>query len=131
MSALEAVLRTTEQTIIDRGEKLIGSLVDDGLNLQVQILDTAYTKTGIARVAAGGESAGRNRSGHMIEQIDNSVESTKESVTGRWGWPNPEAYFDEQDSGTDKIPAADSLVKSFLVIREKFFAGIGDIVRGR
>lgn len=131
MNDLEAAVLTTSQKLADAAERIVKESVDEGMNLQIKTLVDAHTRTGLKRVAYQTDSGepGRDKTGHMIEQIDNDVDISEsaagKTVRGRWGWlDGVEPYFVAQDDGTDIIPAADSLVGSFLTEREKFAARV-------
>jgi hypothetical protein len=77
---------------------------------QVAALNAAETRTGIARMDAGGPgTAGRNKTGHMIDEITHETHDEGELLVGTWGWDNPEEYFIDQEFGKGRIEKANSL----------------------
>ena len=135
--AMLAKFETMERKALDQGETLITELTHEAAIRQAKILEDATTKTGERRAATGGRSSqygstspGRVDSGLMINQINSRVERDDNSVSGTWGWFDPEEYFSAQDNGTGRIPAANSLFGSYVEAREKFLSGISQIVRG-
>jgi hypothetical protein len=106
------------------GEQIMKETVEAAKADQIALLEAATTPTGDRRVAAGGVSAGRHETGHMIDMLDSNVTVSENTITGTWGWPNPEDYFLEQDDGQGRIPAAHSLLNSFTKAREEFFGRV-------
>lgn len=106
--------------------------------LRVQdILEAATTPTGERRVAAGGVSAGRHRSGNMVSSISYSDisegirEGSAEWFSFGWFSEYVEAYFREQDLGINGPPPAGALHGAFIEAREMYIGLLGDILKAR
>jgi len=84
------------------------------------------TRYGAKRFAAGkGRSAGRDHTGAMIDSISSDVKSAKTEVVGHWGWIDEfKDYFGYQDWGTSRVPAAHSLLDSYVQARAKFISRV-------
>lgn len=108
---------------------IVSDVVYEAAQEQAKILEDAVTRTGIARAARGG-LPGRHETGHMINQISNEVQVDEDHIVGTWGWDDPEGYFEEQDWGGERIPAAHSLLGSFISAEEKVKRRIRDAVKG-
>lgn len=122
LNTLGTELRAQSRFAIDASEQVMEQTMDEAVELQRTLLDRATTRTGEERLGRGrGNTAGRNDTGQMIGSISSDVETTRNRVTGRWGWPkNAEHYFAAQDFGgsPSRIPAAHSLLDSFISMRE-------------
>lgn len=116
--SLAIKLRIEGEGIRQEVEQIVAEVVDIGAKEQRQLLDRAVTRYGGERFARGrGRSAGRNDTGAMIDDVESSVASSKNRVTGRWGWVNgARDYYKYQDWGVG-VPAAHSLLDSFMVVR--------------
>lgn len=141
-SNLTIIMDKLEQTVpqlVEGGRVIVEETVLQGQQQQIQALEDAVTKTGLERQAQGGQP-GRDLSGHMIAAIDSDTTVSGNTVSGGWGWNNPEDYFLQQDDGFEKIPAANSLrtsmegdaagFGSFVNLREEFFGRVIDLVKG-
>lgn len=126
-----AGLQKRKIDIINEAEKIVEETVTEGLALQRRLLDLAVTRTGSERFAAGqGGSAGRNDTGALIAGTSKQTSRvSKTRVEGRYGWlrptpDNPEGKILAQDFGSSKwnIPAAHSLLDSYMALRAKFYA---------
>jgi hypothetical protein len=77
-------------------------------------LDAAITSYGLYRMSRGiGNTAGRNDEGNMISKLTAlEPESDGNTVEGSFGWTEQdfEEYFEYQEEGTSRIPAAYSLL---------------------
>lgn len=120
LNTLRTELRAQSRFAIDASEQVMEQTMDEAVELQRTLLDRATTRTGEERLGRGrGNTVGRNDTGQMIGSISSDVETTRNRVTGRWGWPfTAEDYYRFQDFGTGKIPAAHSLLDSFVAMRE-------------
>jgi hypothetical protein len=130
---LTVIMESLQQTIpqlIEAGQAIVEETVLQGQQDQITILENAVTKTGLARQEEGGQP-GRDLSGHMIAEIGSDVTTSGNTVSGSWGWDNPEEYFLQQDDGFERIPAAHSLFGSFTANREDFYAKVLDLVSGK
>ena len=114
----------------DAAEQVIQTTVDEAEQLQKRLLDNAVTMTGADRISRGrGNTAGRNDSGAMIDAISNTVDAEDGRVTGKYGWVNEQRdYFSYQDWGTKRVPAAHSLLDSFVAVRADFIRRMRRIV---
>lgn len=114
----------------DAAEQVIQMTTDEAVQVQKQLLDAAVTRTGAARISRGqGRTAGRNDSGTMIEAIDREVSFEQGRVVGKYGWVNGyQDYFSYQDFGTGRVPAAHSLLDSFVQMRIRFIQRMRRIV---
>jgi hypothetical protein len=120
-----AVQVVTDQFMGD-AEEIVQESVVEAAAFQAQALEDAVTPTGERRAALGGGSPGRHLTGHMIDEITTDVTVDGNTVTGTWGWDDPESYILQQEHGSDdpRVPAADSLATSFIPARESFYARI-------
>lgn len=110
--ALAAKIEGIEANLLDQAQVIVKEVTDIALNAQVQRMEDMVTMTGIRRVASGrGAHAGRIDTGAMVGNIDTSVATIGNTVRGEWGWINHyEDYYGEQENGTEKIMAANSLL---------------------
>jgi hypothetical protein len=130
---IAAGLKRRQQIVLEEVEQIVQETVLEAEGLQKELLDRAVTRGGAERFSRGrGGSAGRNDSGDMIRAIDSDTKrSGRTRVEGRFGWlRDKEAYYGIQDFGGNGIPAAHSLLDSFLVAREKFKARMRGVGRG-
>ena len=93
--------------------------------------EAAETKTGRKRVEDGrGRFAGRHVTGNLVGSITYSVERVGDTWIGRYGWPNPEDYFLDQDdpetgpSGNTNFDGVHAIAKSFITARENFYNAV-------
>ena len=119
-----------EERFIEAGTEIVRKTVREGAELQAEALDEAETDWGRDRFSKGrGNSAGRNDTGNMIDEITYGVERHNNSIIGFWGWDNPDPhdaeYFAIQEA------TAQSLHESFTPMREKFFGRVRKLIRGR
>lgn len=134
-------LRTLETRIgripgvaLDAAEQIVGETVKEGAAMQRDLLDRATTRTGSERFGRGrGGSAGRNDTGKMIDAIDSTSSATSRRAEGSWGWLPPvedAGKIAAQDFGSSRwnIPAAHSLVDSFITTREQFYRRVKRMV---
>lgn len=125
-----ASLGAIEERLVDRAMDLMEKTVDEGAEDQAKALDEAVTAYGQERYAAGrGNSAGRNDTGHMIEEIKSGVERHNRSIIGWWGWDNPDPHDDEYFAIQEAT--AHSLWTSFIPTRERFIARVRQLTRGK
>lgn len=139
LTIIGARLQQTIPQLVEAAQVIVQETVLQGQQQQITALEDAHTKTGLERQAKGGE-AGRDLTGTMIAEVDSDVAVSGNTVSGGWGWNDPEAYFLEQDDGFEKIPAANSLRKSmegdqsgfgsFVNLREEFFAKVINLAKG-
>lgn len=125
-----ASLGAIEPRLVSAGIAIMEKTVDEGAEDQARALDEAVTEYGQARYASGrGGSAGRNDTGHMIDEIKSGVEVHRNSIIGFWGWDNPDPhdaeYFAIQES------TAQSLWTSFIPTRERFIGRVRALTRSR
>lgn len=137
LDTLATRIRLRINNFEDAAEDLVRETVAQGAKDQALILERATTPTGERRAASGGAtsqygstSEGRIDSGLMVNQINSHTEREGNVITGRWGWQDPEKYFAAQDYGTRTIPAAHSLLESFIRTRETFISRLVQLVRG-
>lgn len=140
LTIIAAKLQQTIPQLVEGGRVIVQETVLQGQQQQIQALEDATTKTGLERQEKYGGQPGRDDTGHMINEIDSDVTVSGTTVSGNWGWPDPEDYFLQQDDGFEKIPAANSLrismegdqagFGSFVNLREEFFAHVIDLTKG-
>lgn len=130
MRDLRTRINLQSRIAIDAAEQVMDQTMQEAVDLQRELLDRAITRSGAERYGKGrGQSAGRNDSGMMIGSISSDVEVSGRRVVGRWGWPfTAEEYYRFQDFGTGKIPAAHSLLDSFVSMREVWIKRMRRIV---
>jgi hypothetical protein len=127
---LIATLHAYGDKLDERTEEIMDDAVEEGGQRMQDTLETAETKTGRARVDSGsGAFPGRHVTGQMVDAVASSETKEGDTWIGRWGWANPEVYFLAQDSGTDTLPAAHSLLESFVAIREAFIGEVREATR--
>lgn len=126
MRGLSTQMRIRSRLAIDEVEQIVSMTVEEAERDQKALLDRAVTRYGAKRMAAGrGRSAGRNDTGAMIDAISSEVKANKTTVTGKWGWIDEvKDYFSYQDWGTDRVPAAHSLLDTYVQARAKFIARV-------
>lgn len=124
LNELRTRIRAQSQIASDQAEQVIEMTVREAADMQKDLLNQAVTMTGAERIARGrGNTAGRNYSGNMIDAISDQVDLEPGRVIGRYGWiDNLDAYFQYQDFGTGRIPAANSLLDSFVALRMRFIS---------
>lgn len=122
LSKLSTAVGRIPGVAIDSAEQIVTQTVEEGAELQRQLLDAATTRTGNERMARGvGNTAGRNKSGQMIGSISSDVQVSSKRVEGEWGFPfTAEDYYRYQEDGTSRIPAAHALLDSFIALRSVF-----------
>lgn len=137
-TSLLHALETFETSKMAEAQVMMERLVEDGAVAMQDNLEAATTETGRERVASGrGRFEGRHRSGNMVGSITHSVVKQGNVLIGKWGWPNPEEYFLDQEMGPqgpshdDKLPAANALFDSFATTRLKFMAGVKNLAKER
>ena len=119
-----------EEQFIEAGTEIVRNTVWEGAELQAQALDEAETDWGRERFSKGrGNSAGRNDTGNMIDEITYGVERHNNSIIGFWGWDNPDPHDAEYLAIQEAT--AQSLHESFTPTREKFFGRVRKLIRGR
>lgn len=124
-----ASIQTSEKLFMDAAEEIITESVQEGQELQREILDQATTPYGESRFAAGrGNSPGRNDTGHMIAEVTTGVERHNNSVIGFWGWDNPDPHDDRYLEIQERT--AKSLWGSFIPTRESFYRRFIKATRG-
>lgn len=112
-----------ERDVKARAQEMMAELAEEGATAQAQALLDAHTKTGEARVAAGGRGPGRDKTGTMIDAITSESSTEGDIVTAAWGWSAADVrrYFLVQDgvdaegnsaSSINNVPAANSLAFS-------------------
>ena len=113
-------LKVTGEAILEDVEAAVRESVEVGAKEQKQLLDRAVTRYGQYRMSKGrGRSAGRNDTGKMIDDVGSDVESTRNRIVGWWGWVNgAKDYYKYQDWGVG-VPAAHSLLDSYMVVRNE------------
>jgi hypothetical protein len=123
-TGLAMQLRARKGALIDEVTDIMETTVREAEEIQRNQLDRATTRYGEQRFGAGqGGSAGRNDSGDMINAINSEVTASKTRVVGRWGWIDEgsfQRYFAYQENGTGRVPAAHSLLDSYMVVKETF-----------
>lgn len=125
-----ASLGRIEERLVDAAIDVMAQTVDEGAEDQARALDEAVTEYGAKRYAAGrGGSAGRNDTGHMIDEIEHGVERHGRSIIGWWGWDNPDPHDDEYFRIQEST--AQSLWTSFIPTRERFRKRVSALVRGK
>jgi len=133
-----ASINGIEERLIEAGTAIMEKTVAEGAEDQAKALDEAETDWGRERYYFGtgaknpngrGNSAGRNDTGNMIDEITYGVERHNNSIIGFWGWDNPDPhdaeYFAIQEA------TAQSLHTSFTPTRERFFGRVRRLIRGR
>lgn len=130
LNELRTRINQQQRIAADAAEQVIQMTTEEAVDLQKQLLDQAVTMTGAARISRGrGRTAGRNDSGTMIDAIDRTVEAEQGRIVGRYGWVDGyQEYFRYQDFGTSRIPAAHSLLDSFVSLRSRFISRMRGIV---
>ena len=103
-----------EQAIADELEVMIIQAAEIGAETARKSLDLAVTPYGLKRFSAGqGNSAGRNDTGSMIEDLKAfKPRVTKQKVEVEFGWKGngDKKYYKFQEEGTSKIRGAFSLM---------------------
>lgn len=126
-------LRLQKAALIDEVTDIMETTMREAEEIQRAQLDRATTRYGEQRFSAGqGRSAGRNDTGSMIDAIDSEVEASRTRVVGRWGWIDEgsfQRYFAYQENGTGRVPAAHSLLDSYMVVKERFKARMKRLAR--
>lgn len=134
---LKAALTLKGEQLDVAAESIMNKLAVEGATEMASNFEKATTKTGLLGVAAGWrEFPGRHVTGHMIDEIKSSVTHDDDTWIARWGWPDPEIYFLDQEDGPsgpsgDKLPAAHALLNSFLYVREGFYLAVGNAADGK
>lgn len=129
---LEAQGKKIKKRLDEILEEIIAEAADD----MVRILEAAWTKTGQARVDAGGNGPGRVDSGKMRDAIRSRIlEKNKNRTVGAWGWlDEAEFYFIAQEYGAKEFnvhfDGMKALQGSYVMAREKFRARVASIGRG-
>lgn len=141
MRDLSSRMRLRSNVAIDELEQIVSMTVEEAERDQKALLDRAVTRYGALRMSRGdGRSAGRNDEGDLIDAISSDVKPEKTKVTGKWGWlslgpENPRGKVLAQDFGgsPSRIPAAHSLLDSYVQARAKFISRISALggKRGR
>jgi len=118
--SLSIKLKVTGEAILEDVEMAVRESVEVGEKEQKQLLDRAVTRYGEYRMSRGrGRSAGRNDTGQMIDAVGSDVESSRNRIVGWWGWVNgAKDYYRYQDWGVG-VPAAHSLLDSYMVVRNE------------
>lgn len=118
-----------QKELVVQVDLIVSDVVYEASLEQADILEKAVTPTGERRVASGaGEFPGRHVTGNMINQIENSVISTGDSVTGTWGWTNPEGYILQQEYSD--MYGAHSIAQSMIAAKEKLKGRIAQLLKG-
>lgn len=128
-----------EQATEAYAQETVAKLTNEAGAAQRIALEQATTMTGDERVRTHGASskfgsvvAGRVNSALMINTTSARTTIEDGIVAGTWGWMDPEDYFLDQDWGTRRgIPAAHSLLNTFIVAREKLFAAVEALTGSR
>lgn len=127
---LVAKIESVRPKLIEGVTTVLEGVVWEAALDQADILEKAVTPTGVRRVASGnGEYPGRHVTGAMINEISNNVVVSGDTVTGTWGWENPEGYFLQQEDSD--IYGVHSLHRSFVHAEQKTINGINRLVRGK
>lgn len=130
LEALVGRIETIKPDLVEKVAAVLDGVVWDAALDQAHILEKAVTPTGEARVASGrGEYPGRHVTGHMINEIGDKVVVDGDTVTGTWGWENPEGYILQQEDSD--IYGAHSLHLSFIKAEQRAIDGIDRVVRGK
>lgn len=135
LARLSGLVDTLEEEAFDMVEQTVAEAAD----LQRLNLENAHTPTGISRATGGhidpyGSTApGRISSGEMIDAIRDKTVRDDNTMIGEWGWPqaSQSQKIREQEGGTNRIEAADSLIDSFIATREIFFDRATKITKGQ
>lgn len=125
LNKLKTAVNLRGKIAIDAATQITEESTLQAVILQRQLLDAAVTGTGSRRISKGvGNTAGRNETGEMIAAIEQEVTATSTRVSGKWGFlKDVQGYFFAQELGggpNDNIPAAHSLLDSFIQIREEY-----------
>lgn len=98
-----------------------------GEDRMIEILESAFTKTGMERAARGGHP-GRIETGTMRDAISSDVYLLGQTkLSGEWGWLNEvEDYFLAQENGAGLIPAMSALQGSFVSAKALFLKRLKD-----
>lgn len=134
------IVDESSSAIVNELPIIMQEIVDEGVANQKEFITTAVTQTGEKRASdpqhrsskrdAGLGIAGRVESDDMRQSVGGDVTAEPGVVTGKWGWiENFLKYFGVQDDGYGAIPAANSLLKSFVLGREKLTARLTSIAR--
>lgn len=117
------ILRIPDR-LLDAAEIVTEQTVAEAVEFQRHILNAETTRTGALRP---GNSAGRNKTGQLIDAVHHETTRSRRSVTGRWGWfddlgGNPVGKILAQDLGgsPSNIPAARSLITSYMTMKERW-----------
>lgn len=129
-------MRNVVDVVKEEGRELVEQTAEEASAMMARNLEAAITPTGLRRQAGerldpyGHRQPGRLESGEMIEEINSSFTDRGDTLEGKWGWPNPKDYFIEQEHGTAKIAAANSIETSFLDIGEIFHDRVAKLAGG-
>ena len=127
---LIAKLEAIPERLKVESEVVVREVSEWAAGYQKTLLEQATTPTGERRVRSGtGGFAGRHDTGHMIDEITAETTVSADTITGAWGWTNPEDYFLQQDFGEGRIPAADSLVNSFITAEQVFKRRVDELLK--
>lgn len=116
-------LNLAQQVAVQEAETLVLQAAKIGIEAARGKLDTSYTRGGMRRMARGiGNSAGRNKTGLMINSLKLlGVKTTNSTVGVKLGW-SEDSYFKFQEKGTRgsrAIPAANSLMSGRRAIENE------------
>lgn len=134
LNTLRAAFGTQGRLAIDAAEQIVSQTTEEAAQIQRDLLDKATTPYGVKRFGKGqGGSPGRNDSGAMIAKINTNVQTSRGNTSGSWGWNEtfeqaPEIYAQELGGSPTRIPAARSLVDSFMQVRLTFLKRVSKMV---
>lgn len=136
LPSIRSSIELREKKLREGAEDIVRETVHEAEIEQRRIIETAVTETGRRRVATGGRSSahgsispGRIDSGLMINSTGTSATADGGEVVGRWGWFDPEEYFEIQEWGSDRIQAMHSLFLSWIRARGRLAKRINKLVR--
>jgi hypothetical protein len=107
-------LEKGSDVVLEEAYTFVEQAAEVGAQEARESLDASITSYGLYRMSRGiGNSAGRNDTGNMISKLQAlEPESDGNSVEASFGWSEQdfEEYFEYQEEGTSRIPAAYSLL---------------------
>lgn len=107
--------------LMDGLEEEMELVVREGADDMQRIIDTAVTPTGEARVAAGGQHAGRRETDAMYQAVKSEVEREGDrTIVGRFGWIDEyKDYFGIQNDGFGNLAGMDAIGQSYAKAEDR------------
>ncbi|MGO2150797.1 MAG: hypothetical protein ACTH32_06305 [Microbacterium gubbeenense] len=93
-----------------------------------RIAESSVTPTGMKRAEMRGGHPGRIDSGNMVDAIEHRVEIHDTTIEAIWGWFSPDEYFLEQEHGTARIEAMESVQQSLDISEQDLIAKLDGLI---